>query len=357
MKIEILPTPAALAHAVTNRLAKALSKRRGAVLLLPVGKTAVPVYRELGRIHAAGRTSFRRATTFNLDELRIPPDDPNSFRSFMERRLFSKVDLPRDRIRFLRGDASDPERECARYERVLAREGPADVAFVGVGVNGHVAYLEPGRSLAPRTSLVRLSASTRRGLAADGARGAGKARTGDLVIGISASSVTPFVRGALGEARRRGAATVLITASRTRETSGLAEIVVHLDVGPEIVAGSTRLKAGTATKLALNQITTSALASAGKVFGPWMVDLRSGSAKLRDRALRIVAAACGVSPENARRLLARARGELRTAILMGRTGERYAGARRRLDRAAGDLRRALVKHEAASRSRKTSRRG
>jgi N-acetylmuramic acid 6-phosphate etherase len=192
---------------------------------------------------------------------------------------------------------------------------------------------------------------------ADGVHGAGKVRAGDLVIGVSASSVTPFVRGALEGARRRGAATVLITASRSRETSRLAEIVVRLDVGPEIVAGSTRLKAGTATKLALNQITTSALASAGKVFGPWMVDLRAGSAKLRDRALRIVAAACGVSPENARRLLARARGELRTAILMGRTGERYAGARRRLDRAGGDLRRALVKREAAPRSRKTSRRG
>jgi glucosamine-6-phosphate deaminase len=128
------------------------------------------VYRELARIHAVGKAPFRRATTFNLDELRVPPDDPRSFRSFMERRLFSKVDLPRSRIRFPRGDAPDPERECARYERQLAREGPADVAFVGVGVNGHVAYLEPGRSLAPRTSLVRLSASTRRDLVADGVR-------------------------------------------------------------------------------------------------------------------------------------------------------------------------------------------
>jgi glucosamine-6-phosphate deaminase len=168
VKLEIFPTPAALARAVADRLANVLSKRGGAVLLLPVGKTAVPVYRELARIHAAGSVSFRRATTFNLDELRVPPDDPESFRSFMERRLFSKVDLPRDRIRFLRGDVADPERECARYERQFAREGPADVAFVGMGVNGHVAYLEPGRSLPPRASLVRLSVSTRRGLAADG---------------------------------------------------------------------------------------------------------------------------------------------------------------------------------------------
>src|SRR6266540_2507628 len=179
----------------------------------------------------------------------------------------------------------------------------------------------------------------------DGMRRASRARPGDLVIGVSASSVTAFVRGALERARERGARTVLVTASRSPGIEDVAEILVRLETGPEVVAGSTRLKAGTATKLALNQITTSALASSGKVFGPWMVDLRAGSAKLRYRALRIVAAACGVSAENARRLLARARGELRTAILMGRAGERYAQARRRLDRAGGDLRRALGAEE------------
>ena len=191
----------------------------------------------------------------------------------------------------------------------------------------------------------------------DGRAGATRARAGDLVIGVSASSVTPFVRGALEEARRRGARTVLLTASRSAGIEKVAEIVVRVDVGPEVVAGSTRLKAGTATKLALNQITTSAFASAGKVFGPWMVDLRAGSAKLRDRALRIVAAATGATPEEARRLLARAKGQIRAAIVMGRSGVRYAEARRRLDAAKGDLRRALASREAAPRSRRTSRRG
>jgi N-acetylmuramic acid 6-phosphate etherase len=162
----------------------------------------------------------------------------------------------------------------------------------------------------------------------EGARAATRARKGDLAIGVSASSVTPFVRGALERARRAGARTVLVTASRV--TRGLADVVVRLEVGAEVVAGSTRLKAGTATKLALNQITTSALAAAGKVYGPWMIDLRAGSAKLRDRALRIVAAACGATPEQARRLLARARGEIRTAIVMGRTRSSYREARRRL---------------------------
>lgn len=175
----------------------------------------------------------------------------------------------------------------------------------------------------------------------EGRAGAARARKGDLVIGVSASSVTPFVRGALEEAEKGGALTVLVTASQSAETVKVAEIVVRLDVGPEVVAGSTRLKAGTATKLALNQITTSALASAGKVFGPWMVDLRAGSAKLRDRALRIVVAATRTSPEGARRLLARSKGEVRTAIVMGRARVTSAIARKRLDAARGDLRTAL----------------
>jgi len=170
---------------------------------------------------------------------------------------------------------------------------------------------------------------------------AARARRGDLVLGVSASSVTPFVRGALESARERGARTVLVTASRSAGVEEIAEIVVRLDTGPEVVAGSTRLKAGTATKLALNQITTSALASSGKVFGPWMVDLRAGSAKLKDRALRIVASAIESSPSKARVLLSRAGGEVKTAIVMGRTGAGLPEARRRLARSKGDLRAAL----------------
>ena len=181
MKVEVFATAAATAHAAAGRLATVLRRRNEQVLLLPVGKTAVPAYRELARLHSAGRAPFRRATTFNVDELRVSPGDPRSFRSFMEEHLFAKVDIDRRRIRFLRGDAPDPNRECARYERELRREGPVDVAFVGIGENGHVAYLEPARSLPPRTSLVRLSQSTRRSLAADGVRPAPREA---LTVGI-----------------------------------------------------------------------------------------------------------------------------------------------------------------------------
>jgi N-acetylmuramic acid 6-phosphate etherase len=186
---------------------------------------------------------------------------------------------------------------------------------------------------------------------ARGGREAARARPGDLVLGVSASSVTPFVRGALAAARRRGARTVLLTANSTAGIRALADVVVVLRVGPEVVAGSTRLKAGTATKLALNQITTSAFAASGRVFGPWMVDLSRGSAKLRDRAVRTVAAASGAAPPRARRLLARARGDVRAAIFMARTGADASAARAALARAGGNLRLALEGPRKAPRRR------
>lgn len=186
---------------------------------------------------------------------------------------------------------------------------------------------------------------------AEGARQASKARAGDLVVGVSASSVTPFVRGALSRARRRGARTVLVTAHASPTTRALADIAVVLRVGPEVVAGSTRLKAGTATKLALNQITTSAFASSGRVFGPWMVDLSRGSAKLRDRAARTVAAASGAAPAKARRLLARARGDVKVAIFMAQTGAGPVAARAALAAAGGNLRKALEDPRRAPRRR------
>jgi N-acetylmuramic acid 6-phosphate etherase len=250
----------------------------------------------------------------------------------------------------------------ARHEIVRAAEAFGETFraggtcfLFGAGTSGRLAVLEAAE-LPPTfgTDSKRVQAIIAGGRSAvfraregaednyeDGVRRAGRARREDLVIGVSASSVTAFVRGALERARQRGARTVLVTASRSPGVEDAAEIVVRLETGPEVVAGSTRLKAGTATKLALNQITTSALVSSGKAFGPWMVDLRTGSAKLKDRALRIVAAAAETSPRKARALLSRAGGEVKTAIVIGRAGGPTAEARRLLEKAQGDLRTAL----------------
>ncbi len=166
----MLAGPGEVARAAAERLARALQPSRKTALVLASGKTMMPIYQELVRLHRRGRAPFRRAWTFNLDELCVPAGDPRSFRSFMECHLFSKVDLPAERVHFLRGEAPDWERECRRYERDLARLGPPDLALAGIGTNGHVAYLEPAAALPPRTSRVRLSASTRRSLQADGMR-------------------------------------------------------------------------------------------------------------------------------------------------------------------------------------------
>jgi N-acetylmuramic acid 6-phosphate etherase len=247
--------------------------------------------------------------------------------------------------------------EIVRASRMLRQSmiSGATCWLCGAGTSGRLAVLEAAE-LPPTfgTNPKRIRAVIAGGPSAvlraregaedrfdEGARAVDRARPGDLVVGISASSVTPFVRGALERGRKRGAGTVLLTASGSAGLQRLARIVVRLRVGPEVIAGSTRLKAGTATKLALNQITTAALASSGKVFGAWMVDLRAGSAKLRDRALRIVAAATGAAPRKARLLLNRAKGEVKTAIVMGRRNVSQNAARALLERSHGDLRSAL----------------
>jgi N-acetylmuramic acid 6-phosphate etherase len=176
-------------------------------------------------------------------------------------------------------------------------------------------------------------------------------RPEDLVVGISASSVTPFVRGALDYARERGASTVLVTcAPGVQGLRRLADVVVAPRVGAEVLAGSTRMKAGTATKLVLNRMTLLAMVRLKKVYGSFMVELRPGSAKLRDRARRMIAALAAVDSERASELLERA-GDVKTAVAMGRLGISYAEARRRLSLKEGDLRAVLSSGDARSRSR------
>ena len=134
---------------------------------------------------------------------------------------------------------------------------------------------------------------------------------------------------------------MLLTCASHEAVGAVADLVIALATGPEVLTGSTRLKAGSATKATLNAISTAAMVGLGKVFENYMVDLRRGSAKLRDRAVRIVAAAGKVERESAERLLAESEGEVKTAIVRARTGLDVASARRRLADAGGRVRAAL----------------
>ncbi len=163
----------------------------------------------------------------------------------------------------------------------------------------------------------------------------------DVVVGIAASGTTPFVRAALEEASARGAKTVLLTCSDPPGSLARAvDVLLLVRVGPEALTGSTRLKAGTATKLVLNRITTGAMIRLGKAYGNLMVDLMAWSEKLRDRGERIVMESCGVSRDEARRAIEAADGSVKLAVVMARRGVNAAEARRLLDAAGGIVRRA-----------------
>jgi len=163
IRVRVFASPEALARALANDIARSLRERRHLVLGLPTGRTPIPLYRELVRLHAAGGADFSGAATFNLDEfLGLAPSDPRSYRTFMARHLFDAVNLAPRRIHFLNGAAADPRAECARYERAIARAGGIDLQILGLGRNGHIGFNEPGRSLAADSHRVRLTTTTRR---------------------------------------------------------------------------------------------------------------------------------------------------------------------------------------------------
>jgi N-acetylmuramic acid 6-phosphate etherase len=167
-------------------------------------------------------------------------------------------------------------------------------------------------------------------------------RAGDFVIGIAASGTTPYVRRALVHAREIGARTALVACSPPpNETRDLVDVLILPITGPEVVTGSTRMKAGTATKLVLNTITTGAMIRLGKTFGNLMVDLRATNKKLEDRSERIIAEVCDLSRDDARALLERAGGTVKTAIAMHFLDATRDDAERALDRAGGVIRRAI----------------
>ena len=172
----------------------------------------------------------------------------------------------------------------------------------------------------------------------DGARAIDERGVGpsDFVMGIATSGTTPYVHGALARAREHGARTgFLLCTYPTEQLLATHDVVIAPLVGPEVITGSTRMKAGTATKMVLNTITTSAMVRMGKVFGNLMVDLQVTCAKLRDRGERILMETLGVERSVASDLLERADGHVKTAIVMGRLGVDAPEARTRLESEGG----------------------
>jgi N-acetylmuramic acid 6-phosphate etherase len=158
---------------------------------------------------------------------------------------------------------------------------------------------------------------------------------------VSASGITPFGRGALTRGRKAGAKIIFVTCWPGSELQTFVDLLIAPAVGPEIIAGSTRLKAGTATKMVLNMLTTISMIRVGKTYGNLMVDVQTGSEKLKDRARRIVSIVTGVDPEEAGDILQRAKWNVKAAIVMTRRNMTLAQALRKLKSADDSVREAI----------------
>ena len=163
----------------------------------------------------------------------------------------------------------------------------------------------------------------------------------DVVIGVSASGMTQFVRGALTRARKAGSRIIFVTCDPATELQTFVDLTIAPAVGAEVIAGSTRLKAGTATKLVLNTLTTGAMVRIGKTYGNLMVDVHTGSEKLKDRARRIVNIVTGLDYDESDRLLTRAHWNVKAAIVMQKTGLTLAKSLARLRKAHDSMRDAI----------------
>jgi N-acetylmuramic acid 6-phosphate etherase len=223
------------------------------------------------------------------------------------------------------------------------------IIFVGAGTSGRLGILEsaempptfgtdPDHILAVMAGGREAIFGAREGVEdhyEDGARAVTRLRPTkkDVVIGVSASGMTQFVRGALTRARKVGARIVFVTCDPGTELQTFVDLTIAPGVGAEVIAGSTRLKAGTATKLVLNMLTTGAMIRTGKTYGNLMVDVQMGSEKRKDRACRIINIVTGLDQEEADRLLRVAHWNVKAAIVMQKTGLPYLKALSRLRKA------------------------
>jgi N-acetylmuramic acid 6-phosphate etherase len=231
------------------------------------------------------------------------------------------------------------------------------VIFVGAGTSGRLGVVEASE-MPPTfgTSPTQVQAIMAGGQEAvfrakegvednyeEGARSIGRLRLSkkDVVIGVSASGMTPFVRGGLTRARKAGARIIFVTCWPGSELQNFVDLQIAPAVGPELIAGSTRLKAGTATKMVLNMLTTVAMIKVGKTYGNLMVDVQTGSEKLKDRARRILCIVTGVDYDEAGVILKRAKWNVKAAVVMEKASLTLPQALKRLKKADDSIREAI----------------
>jgi N-acetylmuramic acid 6-phosphate etherase len=275
-------------------------------------------------------------------------------------------------------------REDAQVARVVAREIPeiaravdgiaarmrkgGRLFYIGAGTSGRLGVLDasecPPTFGVPKTLVQGIIAGGKRALtdSVEGAEdheemGASDLRARgltarDAVVGLAASGSTPYVLGALKYAREHGAYTIGVTMNRGSAISRLAHVTIAPETGPEVLAGSTRMKAGTAEKMVLNMLSTTVMVRLGHVYDNWMIKVAKTNKKLRERALRNLTNATGAQVLTARHALRQAGDNLQVALIMLKAGLNARQARLRLAATHGDLRKAVASASKPARSNK-----
>ncbi len=265
----------------------------------------------------------------------------------------------------------EDEKVAAAVERALpqiaraidaiasAIAGGGRLIYVGAGTSGRIAALDaaecpPTFNTSPRTvqaviaggaRALRSASEGREDSAAQGRRDMARVKPtrNDVVVGIAASGRTPYTVAALAHARRCGATTVALTGNAGSPLERAADIGIVVSVGPEVVAGSSRMKAGTAQKMVLNMLSTGAMARLGYVYGNLMVNVHLKNRKLRERGVSILERAAGINRNNVVHALRAAGGSVPVALVMLKAGVSRTAAERRLRAAGGNVRKAIAK--------------
>src|SRR5438552_1452254 len=281
--------------------------------------------------------------TLAIDKL--PPADIVEGMLNEDRKMLAAVQKEKDRI------------ACGVEIITQALKKGGRIIFVGAGTSGRLGVLESAEmppTFGTKPDLVQAIMAGGKGAIVkpkegvedhyeEGARAVNRLRPAkhDVVIGVSASGMPQFVLGALTRARRAGSKIIFVTCDPRTELQTFVDLTIAPAVGPEVIAGSTRLKAGTATKMVLNMLTTASMIRTGKTYGNLMVDVQMGSEKLRDRARRIVVIVTGLDYDEADALLRRAHWNVKAAIVMQKGGLTHPQSLKRLRRAHDFVRDAI----------------
>ena len=250
VKVRIFGTSGQAACAAAAAVAAQLARKPASVLGLPTGRTSIAVYDELVRLHAAGAGDFSQAHAFNVDEFAgVAPTDRRSYSAFMQKHLFSRVNLPAANIHFLNGDAANLASECARFECDLASCGGMDLLLLGIGENAHIGFNEPGGRLFARTHRARLAIGTRRANAYLFGGRLDRVPRDALTMGVATMlEARMIVLIATGRSKARAVASMMAGEISTGVPASVLQLHSNVDVILDSAAAEMLSKPGLAAK-------------------------------------------------------------------------------------------------------------